>query len=149
LDRTFVAENMKERKRLNSLVGNLTDEELSLPLGDDWTIAVALAHLSFWDLRSLFLVRKWKKSGVVEPSPIDIDVTNDSLLSIWLAIPPRVAANLAVSSAEEIDRELEEVSPDFITKIERLGEKFRLYRSIHRRLHLDEIEEILSNKAKT
>ena len=94
-------------------------------------------------------MRKWKKSGLVEPSPIDIDVTNDSLLSIWLAIPPRVAANLAVSSAEEIDRELEEVSPDFITKIERLGEKFRLYRSIHRRLHLDEIEEILSNKAKT
>ena len=149
MDRTFVAENTKERKRLSSLVGNLTDEELSLPLGDDWTIAVALAHLSFWDLRSLFLVRKWKKSGGVEPSPIDIDVTNDSLLSIWLAIPPRVAANLAVSSAEEIDRELEESSSDFITKIERLGEKFRLYRSIHRRLHLDEIEEILSNKAKT
>jgi hypothetical protein len=120
LDRTFVAENMKERKRLNSLVGNLTDEELSLPLGDDWTIAVALAHLSFWDLRSLFLVRKWKKSGVVEPSPIDIDVTNDSLLSIWLAIPPRVAVNLAVSSAEEIDRELEEASSDFITKIDAL-----------------------------
>jgi hypothetical protein len=44
-------------------------------------------------------MRKWKKSGVVEPSPIDIDVTNDSLLSIWLAIPPREATNLAVSSA--------------------------------------------------
>ena len=130
MDRTFVAENTKERKRLSSLVGNLTDEELSLPLGDDWTIAVALAHLSFWDLRSLFLVRKWKKSGGVEPSPIDIDVTNDSLLSIWLAIPPRVAANLAVSSAEEIDRELEESSSDFITKIERLGEKFRLYPAV-------------------
>ncbi len=78
-------------------------------------------------------MRKWKKSGVVEPSPIDIDVTNDSLLSIWLAIPPRAAANLAVSSAKEIDRELEEASSDLITKIESLGEKFRLYRSIHRK----------------
>jgi len=149
MDRPFVAENTKERERLISLVGNLTDEELSLPLGDDWTIAVALGHLSFWDQRSLFLMRKWKKSGVVEPSPIDIDVTNDSLLSIWLAIPPREAANLAVSSAEEIDRELEEASSDLITKIESLGEKFRLYRSIHRKLHLDEIEDILSNMAKT
>ena len=149
MDRTFVAENTKERKRLSSLVGNLTDEELSLPLGDDWTIAVALAHLSFWDLRSLFLVRKWKKSGVVEPSPIDIDVTNDSLLSIWLAIPPRAAANLAVSSAEEIDRELEEASSDLITKIESLGEKFRLYRSIHRKLHVDQIVKLLNSRSRT
>jgi hypothetical protein len=147
MDRSFVAENAKERERLKSLVGRLTDEELSLPLGDDWTIAVALAHLSFWDQRSLSLLRKWKKSGVVEPSPIDIDVTNDSLLSIWRAIPPRTAANLAVSSAEAIDRELQKASSDLIAKIESLGDKFRLYRSIHRKLHLDEIEGILRNKA--
>ena len=149
MDRPFVAENTKERERLRSLVERLTDEELSLPLGNDWTIAVALAHLSFWDQRSLFLVRKWKRSGVVEPSPIDIDVTNDSLLSIWLVIPPRVAANLAVASAEEIDRELEEASLDLITKIESLGEKFRLYRSIHRKLHVDQIVELLNSRSTT
>ena len=149
MDRPFVAENTKERKRLSALVGRLTDEELSLPLGDDWTIAVGLAHLSFWDQRSLFLVRKWKKSGVVEPSPIDIDITNDSLFSIWLAIPPRAAANLAVSSAEEIDRELEEASSDLIAKIEGLGGKFRLYRSIHRKLHIDQIEGLLNKSIST
>ena len=33
-----------------------------------------------------------------------------------------------ISSAEAIDRELEEASPDFITEIEGLGEKFRLCR---------------------
>ena len=149
MDWPFVSENAKERERLRALVDRLTDEELCLPLGNGWTIAVALAHLSFWDQRSLFLLRKWKKSGVVEPTTIDIDVTNDSLLSTWLALPPRAAANLAVSSAEEIDLELEEASPDLITKIESLGEKFRLYRSIHRKLHLDEIEKILSKKDKT
>ena len=149
MDRPFVAENTKERERLSALVGRSTDEELSLPLEDDWTIAVALAHLSFWDQRSLILVRKWKKIGIVEPSPIDIDITNDSLLSIWLAIPPRAAANLAVSSAEEIDRELEEASSDLITKIESLGEKFRLYRSIHRKLHVDQIVKLLNSRSKT
>jgi hypothetical protein len=129
-------------------VKRLTDEELNLPLGNGWTIAVALAHLSFWDQRILFVMRKWKKSGV-EPSSIDIDVTNDSLLSQWVTIPPRKAANLAISSAEAIDRELEEASSDFIAEIEGLGEKFRLYRSIHRKLHLDEIEELLSSKEKS
>jgi hypothetical protein len=145
MERPFIAENTKERKRLIALVERLTDEELSLPLGDDWTIAVALAHLSFWDQRSLFLMRKWKNSGIVEPSPIDIDLTNDSLLSLWLAIPPRGAANLAVSAAEEIDRELEQAPSDLISKIERLGEKFRLYRSIHRKLHVDQIIECLNS----
>ena len=148
MERRFVAENARERERLHSLVERLTDEELSLFLENGWTIAVALAHLSFWDQRSLFLMRKWKKGGV-EPSPIDIDITNDSLLSLWLAIPPRNAANLAISSAEVIDRELEEASSDFITAIESLGENFRLYRSIHRKLHLDQIEEFLSNKDAT
>ena len=92
-------------------------------------------------------MRKWKKNGV-EPSSIDIDVINDSLLSLWLAIPPRKAANFAISSAEAIDRELEEASSDFIIEIGGLGEKFRLYRSIHRKLHLDQIEELLSSKDK-
>ena len=143
MDRPFVAENAKARERLDSLVARITEEELNLPLGNDWTIAVALAHLAFWDQRSLVLMRKWKQSGV-ERSPIDIDVTNDSLLPIWRAIPLRAAANLAVSSAEAIDRELQEAPADLIDAIESLGEKFRLYRSLHRKLHLDEIEEALS-----
>ncbi|MGD9239614.1 MAG: DinB family protein [Desulfobacterales bacterium] len=142
MDRPFVAENAKARERLGALVAGITDEELSLPVGDDWTIAVALAHLAFWDQRSLVLMRKWKQSGV-ELSPLDIDVTNDSLLPIWRAIPPRAAADLAVSSAEAIDRELQEASSDLIDAIESLGEKFRLYRSMHRKLHLDEIEQAL------
>ena len=148
MERPFVAQNAKERERLRSLVERLTDKELRLPLGNGWTIAVTLAHLSFWDQRILFLMRKWKKSGVA-PSSIDIDVTNDSLLSLWLAIPPRKAANLAISSAEAIDRELEAASSVFITEIEGLGEKFRLYRSIHRKLHLDQIEEFLKSKDKS
>jgi hypothetical protein len=148
LDRPFVVENAKARERLSSLAARLTDEELGLPLGNDWTIAVAFAHLAFWDQRSLVLMKKWKQSGVA-PSPLDIDVTNDSLLPIWRAIPPREAAELAVSSAEAIDRELQEAPSDLIAAIENLGEKFRLYRSVHRKLHLDEIEAALGKSGST
>ena len=149
MDRPFAAENTKERNRLIALVGRLTDQELRLPLGKDWTIAVALAHLSFWDQRALFLLRRWRKSGTVAASPIDIDLTNDSLLSLWSALPPRAAADLAVSSAEQIDRELEAAPADLIAKIEGLGENFRLYRSLHRKMHLDEIEKVLSSRSGT
>ncbi len=148
MERSFVSENAKERERLLSLVEKLADEELIFPIGNGWTIAVALAHLAFWDQLALFLLRKWKKDGV-QPSSIDFDITNDALLSIWLAIPPRKAANLAISSAEAIDHELEEASTELINDIVALGEPFRLYRSIHRKQHLDEIEEFLNDMSKT
>jgi len=145
MGRSFVVENAKERERLCSLVARLTDDELGLPMENGWTIAVALAHLAFWDQRALILLRKWRLAGVA-PSPIDIDVTNDSLLALWLALPPRSAANLAVSSAEAIDDELEECPSGLISAIEDSGEQFRLYRSEHRKLHLDQIEEFLKNQ---
>jgi hypothetical protein len=145
MDRPFVAENAQQRERLRSLVRRLTDKELSLPMENGWTIAVALAHLAFWDQRSLVLMRRWKTTEVA-PSPIDVDVTNDALLPLWLALPPRAAASLAVSAAEGIDRELEKASPELISAIENLGDRFRLYRSEHRKLHLDHIEQFLKKK---
>ncbi len=78
------------------------------------------------------------------PSTIDVDVTNESLLPLWLLIPSRAAADLAVASAEAVDRELKEAPAEMITALEGLGEKFRLYRSDHRKLHLDQIEALLS-----
>ena len=137
MDRSFVGENARERERLRSLVERISDDELSLPMGSDWTISVSLAHLAFWDQRSLVLVREWKRQGI-EPSPIDVDIINESLLPTWLALPPRVAANLALAAAEAIDRELAECPSDLVAEIERMGDRSRLYRSIHRKLHLDQ-----------
>ena len=146
MDRIFVQDNARERDRMRALSESLTDEQLRLPIGTDWTIAVAFAHLAFWDQRSLAMLRKWKNNGVIELSPIDIDITNDSLLPLWLALEPRKAAELAVSSAEAIDRELENAPAELIAKIEALGEKSKLFRSIHRKLHLDEIDKRIQQK---
>ena len=141
--RQFVAENTRERERLRNLVNTITDEQLTLALNvEGWTVAVALAHLAFWDERRLVLVRKWKKADV-SPSLIDEDVVNDALVPLLLEIPPRRAANLAVLMAEEIDRELEEASPDLIAAIEASGDSHALDRSVHRKMHLDEIEALL------
>jgi len=143
MERPFVAENNRERERLAALTARLTDEELTLPLEMGWTIASAFAHLAFWDQRAFVLMRKWRQSGVAQ-SLVDDDVTNDALLPIGLAIPPRVAANLAIAAAEAIDHELEQTSAKLIDDIAALGDKFRLWRSIHRRMHLDQIEARLA-----
>ncbi|MGA9048049.1 MAG: maleylpyruvate isomerase N-terminal domain-containing protein [Dehalococcoidia bacterium] len=144
--RQFVAENARERERLRNLVNKITDEELMLTLNiEGWTVAAALAHLAFWDDRRLVLVRKWKTQGITT-SPIDADITNDALVRLLLAIPPRKAANLSILASEALDKELEEASPDLIAAIEALGDSHALNRSIHRKMHLDEIEALLRTK---
>ena len=148
MDRPFINENARERKRLCALVDSMTDEELSLPLNEGWTIASALAHIAFWDKRALVLMRKWKTTPVAR-SPIDEDVTNDALLPLCLAIPPKVSSNLAVSCAKAIDLELEGAPDKLITDIMKLGDRFRLYRSDHRKIHLDQIERFLKDKRRT
>lgn len=143
MDRPFVVENDRERKRLQLLVERITDEQLRLQMWEGWTIAAAFAHLAFWDQRSLILMQKWKKTGVTT-SPIDDDVTNDALLPLCLAIPPRGATSLAVTAAEAIDLELEKASDNMIADIGKLGDRFRLYRCDHRKIHLDQIDNILN-----
>ena len=142
MEKPFVVENARERARLAALVERLTDKELRLPLGAGRTIAAVLAHLAFWDQWSLLRLRRWKLSGVTA-SAVDFDAVNDTFLPFSLALDPRVAAKMAVSSAEAIDGELEEISDEMIRAIENLGDRFRLYRAVHRKMHLDEMEAAL------
>jgi hypothetical protein len=147
MDRSFVRENSTERARLRNLIASITDEQLLLRLPNGWPIYVALAHLAFWDQRSTVLMKKWSKESV-SPSSIEIDVINDTLLPFFLAIPPRRAADLALSSAEAIDSQLEQAPDDLIAGIAALGERFRLFRSDHRKLHLDKIDSVLEASSK-
>ncbi len=143
MEKAFVKENARERERLRNLVNNLTDEELKLVIyKEGWTIAVVLAHLAFWDERRRILVRQWQRKGV-KPAPFDEYVVNNALLPFLLAIPPRETANLAVLTAEALDRELEALSPDLEKAITALKERHALNRAIHRKMHLDEIDNFL------
>jgi hypothetical protein len=148
MERQYVIENTRERERLRKLVNKITDKELNLVIyKEGWTIAAALGHLAFWDELRRVILRIWRQKGVKpEPSMMDVDILNDTLLLLFLAIPPRAAANLAVSAAEAIDKELEELSPEMITAIEALKVHYALNRGFHRKMHLDEIENLLKTK---
>ena len=154
MERQFIIDNNRERERLRRLVDEITDEELNLVIYEEgWTIAVVLAHLAFYDELRLVIVRKWRERGVTLLSVTSdyVDVFNDASLPLFLSIPPRKAANLSIHAAEVLDGELEQLSPDLISAIEALGERHALNRSIHRKMHLDEIEAAMkarrSNKS--
>jgi uncharacterized damage-inducible protein DinB len=145
VDRSYVAENDAERARLRALVGRLSDGELARPMEGGWTVAGVLAHLAFWDQRVVVLLDEWERKGPSWTPPLederDVDWINDATKALCLALPPRVAAELALSVAETADRRVAAVGDALIQANARAG-ALNWRRAEHRREHLDEIERI-------
>jgi len=142
-DPTFRAENARERERLKSLVARLSDADLGRSVGHGWTVATTLVHLAFWDLRAVTLIDRYEREGV-RPSPVDIDVVNDTVRALGAAMPPRAAARLAIEAAEAADRRVEALPDRTIEAVGAAGNPFNPSRHVHRAEHLDEIERALS-----
>lgn len=147
MDRAYVTENNRERARLRALVDRLSDRDLSRPLEAGWTVAAVLAHLAFWDQRILTLIERWEKDGLQSvPRAIeakDVDWINDSAKALCLALAPRDAARLAVATADAVDRRVQALSEQHMAANAAAGNPISLFRSEHRREHIDEIEHAL------
>src|SRR5512138_4037756 len=143
----YAQENQESRIHLETLARSLTDEELARSTHYGWTVAALLGHLAFWDQRMLVILHRWMQQGF-DPSPIDSTAVNDALRVICHALEPRIAAELAISAAKEIDAELETLTPEVVKKIEEHAEatetQFRMNRSLHREGHLKDIEALLN-----
>jgi hypothetical protein len=143
LDRGFERDNARQRARLAALADRLTEADLGRSLGGGWTVASALVHLAFWDLRAAALAARIERDGM-GPSPIDVEVANETVLGLAGAIPPRAAARLAVRAAEAADGGIERLPDDVVAEVAAAGQPFHLTRHVHRAEHLDEIERALA-----
>jgi hypothetical protein len=138
-DRSFVGRNRASTERIRRLVADLSDPELQRPVGQHWTVAIALAHLAFWDRRVLYVL-DLKEQGRTAPE-VDVSV-NDLSLSLWAAIPPRQAVRLALETAEALDARLERYPSERLADIFSQNQRW-VIRALHRNEHLDEIEAAL------
>jgi hypothetical protein len=120
----------------------MSHEDLNRALSDGWTVAALLAHLAFWDYRALVLLDKWEGEEV-QYSPIDPDIINDAMQPLCRALPPHEAVRLAVEAAETVDRKLETLRPDLLTRIVQDSAPINVKRSDHREQHLVQIENAL------
>ncbi len=141
MDNAFLEENATSLCRLHSLVESLTDDELQRQAGDGWTVAALLAHLAFWDYRALDLIHNWR-TGDVSPSPVDVDVINDTMKRFFLELPARTAVRMALEAAEAIDTELENLPLSWVNRAAEQG-RLRRRRCEHREEHLAQIERLL------
>jgi len=148
VDRSHEAESDAERERLRALVARLSDVELARPMPDGWTVAAVLAHAAYWDARAIYWIDTWGPDG--EPTTYEdenTDAVNDAAKPLCLALRPRDAAELALRLAEEADGRVRGLSDAMLAKIDaKGGPPFNLSRAIHRKEHLDEIEQTLRGR---
>src|SRR5262249_45399358 len=103
-DRSYIAENDRERRRREALVGKLDDAALSRPMPDGWTVASVLAHLAFWDQWiPTFIDLLERGERVPDENLIDVEWINAAAKPAQLALLPRGAATLAVETARARD----------------------------------------------
>jgi len=143
LDGSFVASNRASTDRIRALAARLTDEEMQHPVGEHWTVAIALAHLAFWDRRVLYVLDMTEREGALFIPTIDIFV-NDLSLPLWAAIPPRAAAQIAIETAEALDARLESYPPALLEEIHAYNQRW-VVRGLHRNEHLDEVDAALKD----
>jgi len=138
VDKSYVERNRASSSRMRALAERLSDEDLRLRCGRNWTVSAALAHLAFWDLRVMHLLDATERNGKLCVAEIDISV-NDIALPLWAAIPPREAARIAVETAEALDTRLENFPQSLLEEIYAFNERW-VVRALHRNGHLDAVD---------
>lgn len=143
--RSYIAENDRERRRLEALVDKLDDAALTRTMPAGWTVAAVLAHLAFWDQRIIVFIEMLKR-GAAPPmgTQEDVDWINDAAKPAQLALPPRRAATLAVETARATDHAVATLSDDLLARNAAAGSPIYLVRATHRREHLDDIEKAVA-----
>jgi hypothetical protein len=143
VDRAFVEQNRASSRRLRDLVARLSDQQLQRRVGQHWTVAIALAHLAFWDRRALQALDITERDGKPYIPILDI-LVNDASLALWAAMPPREAARIALETAEQLDKRLEGFPPALLEELY-AGNQRLVMRALHRNEHLDEVEAALKS----
>jgi hypothetical protein len=142
---SFVGENAASQQELRAMVASLSDSDLAQDMGGGWTVAAMLAHMAFYDFRAAAAVDRWSHEDHIDPFPIDAQMTNITTTPLLLAIPPRLAAQLALQAAEMADGRMAGLDGALAERIAVAKRSVSLFRSEHRREHIDQIKKALAS----
>ena len=141
IDTSYIEQNRASTERIRALIARLSDEEMQIKVGEQWTVTIALAHLAFWDRRVMHILDMTEKAGKLFDLEIDI-IVNDLSLPLWAVIPPRDAARICIESSEALDKNLEGYSPELLEEIYNQNKRW-VVRALHRNEHLDDVDAAL------
>jgi hypothetical protein len=136
------AANRAATDRIRSIAVGITEADLERRVGEHWTPGVVFAHLAFWDRRAQLTLDATEAAG--ELVVVDVDIAaNDISLPLWLLVPPRDAARLAIETADALDTRLATFDPMLLEVVYDAIPRW-VRRHLHRTEHLDELEAALA-----
>jgi hypothetical protein len=139
--------NADSRQRLIDLVNRLDADQMQLPMGQHWTVAAGLLHLSFWDR---FTLERWadaEREGLTTPRFIEDfveDLVNDTLTPLLLVGSVDRVGERVVEAAQAVDDYIRRVPEATLEVVESEDRPRLIDRSIHRYEHVDEIEDLIA-----
>ena len=132
--------NARARTRLRDLVSRLDESAMSRSLGGGWTVAFALVHLAFWDVRQDVALQRYVRGEAFAAEDV---TTNATLEAIAPLFDPAAAGAIAVQAAAQLDATLESLTGDRLESLRQEGFAYAIERWRHREDHVAQIEEVL------
>lgn len=136
---TDIERNAALTSRLRELTASLTPDDLARSLGGGWTVAVALVHLAFWDVRQHAALREFATTGALAGDASD-DAVNGGLERVAQRVDPAAAAGLAIEAAEAVDATIAGLDAGLRAPLLGGEDAYMIRRWAHREEHLEQIE---------
>ncbi len=140
---SYTEGNRQSLADLGDYVGKLTNDQLRKDIDANWTVAVSLVHVAFWDRRASELLRRLLEDESLQAAGADVDVLNDALLPQWRLVAPRDAVTELIAAGKEIDDRVADLDDATAQRLVGL-EVVRLDRSKHRIEHLNELKKLFA-----
>ena len=136
--------NAEATSRLAALVVRLGPADLERPLGGGWTVAFALAHLAFWDVRQAIALGRYARDGLYPPEDATTNATLEAIAPLFHgdAVGP-----MAVRAAERADAALRALTPAQRDALLEEGLDFAVERWRHRDEHMAQIEAVVGGRS--
>lgn len=128
--------------RFTASLSKLAPAELSVPLPNEWTVSVTLAHLAFWDQWVVARWRRFHEIGCFEDIDDSVmDLVNEAALPAWTALAPQETVRMALASARQVLATVSNLPEEAQTAATDTGRNAMLDRSLHWDPHLREVNE--------
>jgi hypothetical protein len=130
------------------MTAELTPPQLSIDLGEGWTVASGLAHMGFWDRWQAerwteMLAGRWTADA---GSLIEAEhLANEALHPYWAGIDAQDISALALEAATKLDALIAAAPDALVDSLEGTPSAFLLHRHRHRGDHLDHIARSIAS----
>lgn len=135
-------QNAAASDRLRALVAVLGAADLGRSLGGGWTVAVALAHLAFWDGRQHAALEHFAATGEQLGEESD-DAVNVGLGPLLPTVDRASAGRLAIEAAAAVDAAVARLDDAQAQVLAAGPNAYLMLRHYHRDEHIDQIEAAL------